>query len=210
VILKVESRPTANSNIIASITHAKSRGSVEYTQNAGTDFDIYPVHFINRYGYLSDDAKDRIKIDGYYRFPWQITFGANFQWDSGTPWSVTQTASTFSATGVSLPYGTYYIEPRGSRRFPHFNQLDLQLQKDFTFGPVRAGLIATVFNALNSELPLTISGNAGSRGRIDPATGRLFIDPNQQTGVNRISATFGQYQSFQRPRRYEAGIRFEF
>lgn len=217
LITKVESRPTANSNLILSYTRAKSRGSVEYTQNAGTDFDFYPAHFVNRYGYLSDDAKDRIKVDGYYRLPWQFTLGAAFNWDSGVAYNVTQTASNTAATGVVLPYGSYFIEPRGSRRLPHFHQLDLQLQKDFNIGPVKAGLIGTVFNVLNSELPLNINGNAGSRAKTDPATGRLFVgtgtvngSPYQQVGVNRIAATFGQYTSFQRPRRYEAGIRFEF
>ncbi|MCU1244354.1 MAG: TonB-dependent receptor [Acidobacteria bacterium] len=207
---KLESRPTSNSNVIVSWTHAKSRGTVEYTQNAGTDFDYYPAHFTNRYGYLTDDARDRVKVDGYYRFPWDITLGGNFYWDSGIPWSVTQNAPLNAAAGTALPYGSYFIEPRGSRRLPHLSQLDLQLQKDFRVGQMKFGLIGTVLNALNKETGTAINGNAGTRAKVDPTTGRVFIDPNQQTGANRLAATFGQYTTFQRPRRYEVGVRFEF
>ena len=61
----------------------------------------------------------------------------------------------------------------------------------------------------DSGLFWTIPMSPGSI-KADPSTGRLFIDPNQQTGPNRLSAAFQQYTTFQRPRRYEAGIRFEF
>jgi hypothetical protein len=205
IVTKIESRPTQNANFVVSWTRAKSRGSTESTQNQNTSFDVFPAHFVNRYGYLSDDARDRINAAGYYRLPWNVTVGGNWYWDSGVAWNVFQTASR----SVFLPYGNYFIEPRGSRRLPHFHQLDLQVQKDFQVGVVKAGLIATVLNVLNTELPTGINGNAGTRAIAD-ANGHLFIDPNQQSGANRLSPAFGQYTSFQRPRRYEVGVRFEF
>ncbi|MBV9497690.1 MAG: TonB-dependent receptor [Acidobacteria bacterium] len=208
ITAKVESRPTSNSSFVVSYTRAKSRGSTESTQNQNTNFDVYPAHFENTYGYLSDDARDRVNASGYYKLPWDVTVGGNWYWDSGTAYSVTQTAAN-AVTGVFLPYGTHFVEPRGSRRLPHFHQLDLQVQKDFQIGQFKAGLIASVLNALNTELPTGINGNAGSRAIAD-ANGHLVIDPNQQSGANRLSASFGQYTSFQRPRRYEVGVRFEF
>ncbi len=54
-----------------------------------------------------------------------------------------------------------------------------------------------------------MNGNAGSRAIAD-SSGHLFIDPNQTSGANRLSATFQQPTAFQRPRRYEVGIRFEY
>ena len=60
------------------------------------------------------------------------------------------------------------LEPRGSRRLPHFHQLDMQVQKDFSIGPVKAGLIASVLNVLNTEIPLGINGNAGTRAITGP------------------------------------------
>jgi hypothetical protein len=210
IVTKVESRPTRNSDVTVSWAHGKSRASSQNDnaagQNVSGSVDFYPVNFTNIFGYAPDDTKDRVKVNGYYRFPWAITAGLSYYWDSGSTWNVTKTNTQ--------GFGTEYLEPRGSRRFPHFHQLDVQVQKDFNIGPLKAGLIGSVLNVMNKELPnsgtSSIVGNAGTRAITDPTTGRLYIDPNQQTGANRLSPTFGRYTSFQRPRRYEAGVRFEF
>jgi len=224
LITKIESRPYSWLDLVASWTHAQSKGSTESTQNQNVNFDFFPLFFNNFYGYLSDDARNRVKLNGYVRFPMDFTLGVSEYWDDGTPWSVTQTSSTASATGYAYPPGysgnSVFIEPRGSRRLPHFSQTDLQLQKDFRVHGYKFGLIGSVFNAFNKETPTAINGNAGSRA-IAGSDGKLFIGtgtvtsggnqvPYQQAGVNRIAATFGQATSWQRPRRYEAGIRFEF
>ena len=204
IVTKIDSRPTSKSSVSVSWTHSKSKGSTAGDnasgQNVSGSYNYYPFNFTNYFGFQADDAADRVKVNGYYQFPWQITLGGSFNWDSGTPWNVTKA----NAAG----FGTEFLEPRGSRRFPHFHQLDLQLQKDFTVGPVKAGLIASVINVMNKELPTGINGNAGSRAIAKD--GKLFIDPDQVAGANRLAPTFGRYTSFQRPRRYEAGIRFEF
>jgi outer membrane receptor protein involved in Fe transport len=215
IITKVESRPYQWLDFVASWTHAKSKGSTESTQNAAASFDYFPVFFTNTYGYLSDDARNRIKIDGYARLPWDFTLGMNYYWDDGTPWSVTQTNTAPAATGFAFPpgysgVGTYFIEPRGSRRLPSFSSTDFQLQKDFRFSSVKVGLIGSVFNIFNSETVTARQGNAGVNAKADPATGKLLISGDQQTGLNRLSAAFGQPTSWQRPRRYEVGLRFEF
>ncbi|HEY0141245.1 MAG TPA: TonB-dependent receptor [Thermoanaerobaculia bacterium] len=203
IITKIESRPTSWADFTFSWTHAASRGSTESTQNADASFDTYPNNFVNTFGYLSDDARDRLKFNGFARLPLEFILGASWNWDSGIAYSVFQTDPQVG--------GTRLLEPRGSRRLPHFHQLDLQLQKNFTVRGVTFGLIGSVFNVLNTELPLQIVGNAGARAIEDPNNpGNLYIDPNQQTGANRLSPTFGTYSSFQRPRRYEAGVRFEF
>lgn len=185
-ILKVESRPYSWLSGLVSYTFSKSRGSVEYTQNAGADFDVAPDHFVNRFGYLSDDARHRLKVNGFVKLPFDFVVGANYNWDTGTPWNVTRAAPSYSVE---------FVEPRGSRRMPHFNQLDLQIQKDFQVGPVKAGLIAAITNVLSTEIPIAFDGNLGD----DEAT----VDtPN--------NPTFGQAITWQRPRRYDFGIRFEF
>jgi len=55
-----------------SYVYSKSQGSVDAGdgQYAGTDFDFYPDNFVNRFGYLPDDARNRFKLYGYYRIPW--------------------------------------------------------------------------------------------------------------------------------------------
>ena len=206
LVTRIESRPNNWLDLLASWTHSRSEGSYgssfSETQNASTLFDFYPVHFTNTYGFLSDDARNRVKLDGYAHLPLAFTVGANYYWDDGTPWTVFQAAA---------PYGSFFLEPRGSRRLPHYSQLDLQVQKDFSVGGrARLGLIAAVYNVMNHETTTAINGNAGTRAIVDPNTGELFIDPNQQTGPNRLSRTFGLGTSFQQPRRYEVGARIEF
>ncbi len=186
-ILTVQSRINDKTSVLASYTYSKSRGSLEYTQNAGADFDVFPVHFINRYGYLSDDARHRIKIWGYYRFPLDFVFGTNFYWDSGVPYNVTL------ANPDPAGYGVEFLEPRGSRRLPHFYQWDAQLQKDFTFGPVRFSVIGSVYNILDTEIAVARNGSVGTTGLENP--------DNPQFNFNT---------AYQRPRHYEVGLRLAF
>lgn len=186
VVVTVQSRPTDRANILLSYTYSKSRGSIEYTQNAGADFDVFPEHFVNRYGYLSDDARHRIKFDGYYRFPFDIVFGNHVYWDSGVPYNIT-------TTGVNAGYGVEFLEPRGSRRLPHFYQWDAQLQKEFPIGPVRFSVIGSVINVLNTEIATSRDGSVG--------TTDLGSPDNPQFNFNN---------AYQRPRSYEVGLRVDF
>ena len=185
-ILTVQSRLSNRSSVLASYTYSKSRGSIEYTQNGGADFDVFPFHFVNRYGYLSDDARHRIKLDGYYRFPFDILFGTHVYWDSGVPYNVTRTAT-------EAQYGIEFLEPRGSRRLPHFSQWDAQIQKEFPIGPVRFSVIGSVFNILNTEIAISRNGSVGTTDLANP--------DNPQFNVNN---------AYQRPRHYEVGLRLEF
>jgi len=220
-ILKVESRPMNWLDFTFSWTHSKSRGSTESTQNQNTSFDYFPNTFVNTYGYLTDDASDRVKLNGYARLPWDFIVGLAHVWDSGQTFSV----SRADATGA----GTEFLEPRGSRRLPHLSQTDLQLQKDFTVGRFRFGLIGSVINLFNKETVTARNGGPGTLATYNGCVGKtatdpntfspcsaadrltgLYTDPNQTTGANRFAGTFLQPTAFQRPRRYEVGVRFEF
>jgi Carboxypeptidase regulatory-like domain/TonB dependent receptor-like, beta-barrel/TonB-dependent Receptor Plug Domain len=208
VITKYEWHPTWG-NILASYTWSKSLGSIEYTQNAGADFDVFPVNFTNRYGYLSDDARHRVKVDGYLKVPGQIIVGANWYWDSGTPYNVTVSCSstttnatlraicpvypagTVNSAGQDLSKtietGTFFAEQRGSRRLSHFKQLDLEVRKNFTLANQTFSIIGSVFNVMNKETVIGRNGNLVAAGN-----------------------AFTTSTSWQRPRRYEIGARYEF
>jgi len=187
LIFKVESRPTNAMSWIFSYTLSKSRSSVEYTQNTGTDFDFFPDHFVNRYGYTSDDARHVVKLDGYVRLPWDLFAGTSVYWDSGLAYNVTRPAP-------DAPYGDEFLEPRGSRRLPDYYRWDAQLQKDFVIGQVRLGVVGSVFNILNTEIAIQRDGNVGDGGTVDDPTNPRF---------NFATA-------WQRPRSYELGFRVEF
>ena len=205
-ILKIESRPWRWLSGLFSYTYSESKGSVEYTQNQDTDFDVCPDHCTNRFGFLSDDATHRVKASGFVKVPWDVTLGVNYVWDSGTPYNMV------ASSPPNAGYGEYFVEARGSRRLPHFNQLDLQLQKDFNFGGVSFGVIASVLNVIGSEIPQTVGTSIGPYG-VCLATDARCTPAG--TGLNgeslRItSTTFGLPTTWQRPRSYEAGVRLEF
>ena len=215
IITKIESRPFSWLSGLVSYTWSKSRGSVEYTQNAGTDFDFDPEHFINTYGYLSDDATNRIKASGFVRAPFGTTLGIDATWRSGLAYNETATLTAGNAIG----YGVVFLNPRGSQRTDSLTQLDMQLMHEFTFGRVRAGLIGSIFNVLNTETATSIGGSIGNYANCRTTDTVCFDNPifgtaaENRPGYERLrlnNTTYGTELSWQRPRRYEVGVRFEF
>ena len=243
IITKLETRPFSWLSGLVSYTWAKSRGSVEYTQNAGVDFD-YMDHFVNAYGFLSDDARHRVKASGFVRAPWGTTIGVDALWRSGAAYSRTATLGASNVNNAlilknpNLPqgtaagqrrhagnverfgagYGSTFLEPRGSARTDSLTQIDLQLMHEFTFGRVRAGLIGSVFNVLNTETPTGFGGSIGTYTPCTATSAQCFDNPlfgvtENDPDYRRLAVannTFGTETTWQRPRRYEVGIRFEF
>ena len=222
VILKLESRPFSWLSGLVSYTWSESEGSVEYTQNAGIDFDVYPAHYINRMGALSDDARHRFKASGFVRAPFGTTFGLDGFWESGVPDNVT---ANLGVLGAPAGYGTLFVAPRGTRRLDAQHRLDFQAMHEFTFGRVRMGLIGTVYNLLGSDLVTDLGSNIGGYAACDGGTVKdvedarlgdcvanpLFgIDQDAPAALAVTSSSFGEALDTQRPRRYEIGIRFEF
>lgn len=182
-VLDFESRYTNWLNVRASYTYSESEGNIEYTQNAGVAFDIYPDHFDNRYGYLSDDRRHRFKVNGYVDLPLDFTLGFDAFWSSAGAYTATESLEPPS-------YSRYFTEQRGARRANDSYNLDLQLVKGFAFGPdLRFELVAAIFNVFDQEQVLTVCT------RVEGCTGGVDLDG---------ALTYRQ------PQRYEAGIRFEF
>jgi hypothetical protein len=222
VIAKLESRPFSWLSGLMSYTWSESEGSVEYTQNAGVDFDVYDAHYINRFGGLSDDARHRFKASGFVRAPFGTTFGIDGYYQTGLPDNATANLATL---GAPAGYGTLFIVPRGDRRLNDLHRFDLQALHEFTFGRVRMGVIGTVYNVLNSQIVTDIGGNIGSyaacttgtvRSAEDARVGDCVANPLHATDSTAPAAlavsstTYGVALDSQQPRRYEVGIRFEF
>jgi hypothetical protein len=168
----------------ASYVLSKSRGSTDAgaTQYAGNDFDFFPDNFVNRYGYLGDDARNRFKVFGNYRIPAvEADLGFGYTYRSGVAYNVT-TASLngFGTTGV-------FAVPRGTDRTAVLHNLDVELRKGFSVTDrLRLTVIGSVLNVFNSEQPLTYGTNLDS-----PTTVRLPA-------------------TYQRPRGYQIGFRVDF
>ncbi len=186
-VVTFETRAKDWFHLLASYTWSKSKGSVEYDQNSGYDFDIYPSYFQNRYGYLSDDRRHRVKLNGYVLLPYDFTIGANAFWSSAFAWTPESPGAYGS---ISYPQ---FDEARGSRRANSNYQLDLQVSKGLRIGPVRSSLILTILNVLNTERP------TGVCQAVDGCT-----------ATDGTTAAQGDPTSWQQPRAFEVGFRVEF
>ena len=175
-ILNFESRAVDRLHVLASYTNSDAKGYTESGWSASrplNDFDLYPYHFVNRYGYLSYHRKHRVKVNGYVFLPWDFGVAFNGIWGSPFRWTPRQPARLVDP---SL-WGDIFLEPRGSREGAEWTQLDLQLTKGFTFGRVRLQLIGTVLNLFDSENATAVCD------RVRPAavTSRWAIPPSGKT-----------------------------
>jgi outer membrane receptor protein involved in Fe transport len=222
VIVKLESRPFSWLSGLVSYTWSKSEGSVEYDQNSGADFDVYPAHYVNRFGSLSDDARHRVKASGFVRAPFGTTFGLDGYWQSGIPDNVT---ANLGVLGAPAGYGTLFVIPRGDRRTDSLYRVDFQAMHEFTFGRVRMGLIGTVYNLLGTDIVTDLGSNIGGytacttgtvKNADDARVGDCIANPlyaldnAEPQNLAITSSTYGLPLDAQRPRRYEVGLRFEF
>ena len=148
--------------VSASYVYSTSQGSIDSSggQYAGTDFDTYPDNYVNRFGYLDDDARHRVKLFASYRIPWiETNFGINYFYRTGLPYTVT----------LPSPFGgTIFQERRGSHRTPVLHTLDASLEKEFAlFRDLSVSVIGQVRNVLDDEVPLTYFGNAASTATVN-------------------------------------------
>jgi hypothetical protein len=181
-VLRVESRATDWLHILASYTYSSSKGNIEDTQYNATDFDVYPYLYENRYGYLSDDRRNRLKINGYAQLPYEFTVGLSAYFESAFRWTPLDNANP------NLPGSDVYVAPRGSRVGYSDPEIDLQVSKRFPIGGIHVELIASVLNVLSSQKPTAVCQYLSGCG----------------------TATLGQAIAWQQPRHYEAGFRIEF
>jgi hypothetical protein len=205
-IVKFESRARDWFHILASYTWSKSQGNTgaDVAQPYTARYDMYPAHFYNNYGFMGDHRRHRIKFNGYFLLPHDITIGFDGFWSSAPVLSVTESCSNirrlspdelaeagfdplvYDMCSDSGVYSSVYLEPRGSRRGKNAYQLDVQVTKGFQFGDVHMEAVLTVINLFSNERP------AGWD------TSYFSGDP------------WGTTVAWQQPRRYELGLRFEF
>jgi len=186
LVLRLDSRVGDWLSLVASYTYAISKGSVEYTQGAGSELDVYPVHFVNTYGYLSDDVRHRLKLKGFVKLPAGFSLGFNAVYQSPFDYSV------LAALDPPL-YGNQFLEPRGSRRANSTFYTELELRKAFRFGRVELELIGTVENVAGNQPAVAVCQFAG--GCTSTAGDQLAL---------------GEPTDYQAPRNYEVGVRLVF
>ena len=182
LMLRFESRALDKLHLLASWVISESKGSIDANTGATGAFDFYPYHFVNRYGYLLDHSRHRVKLNGYWLLPYDFSLAFDGWWQSEFRWT------PYDRAVPGMPYGSQFVEPRGSGKGGSLHQLDLQFTKGFRVGPTRLVLLATVINVANSQNEDDICGSVTGCGEFD----------------------FGDGIAWQQPRRYELGFRVEF
>ncbi|MBV8202847.1 MAG: hypothetical protein JOZ15_19700, partial [Acidobacteria bacterium] len=186
LVLRLDSRAGNWLNVVASYTYAISKGSVEYTQGSGSEFDVFPVHFVNTYGFLSDDVRHRVKLKGFVKLPGQVSVGFNAIYQSPFDYSVLE------ALAPPL-YGNEFLEPRGSRRANSTLYTELEVRKAFRLGRVELELIGSVENVLGNQPAVAVC---------------QYASGCTSTGGDQLA--LGAPTDYQPPRNYEVGVRLVF
>jgi hypothetical protein len=145
-----------------------------------------PNDRLNGYGRLGLDSPLQIKIGGTYLLPFDIQVGGLFTHFTGYPYTRTLRVTT-DITGRPLNAGTvtFNAEPRGTRRLPSQNQVNLNIAKAFA-----------------------LPQNQKLRVMVD-----IFNVTNQNTTVSVLSlssSTFGRVTDILPPRFVRFGLRYQF
>ena len=185
LILRYETRSFSWLTLLASYTYSESKGNLGFSQGNNPDFDYYPWHFVNRYGYLNDHRTHRFKLNGfiYIKGDWTIAFDGI--WESPFTWEPQETPFD----NPMIPGDVMFLEPRGSRDAFNGYNLDLQLSKGFTISNrVRLVAIGSVYNTFSTENGTSVCSLVSGCGSFE----------------------MGEALSWTLPRRYELGFRVEF
>ncbi|NOR14589.1 MAG: hypothetical protein GQ544_02680 [Candidatus Aminicenantes bacterium] len=141
----------------------------------------------NAEGTLTRDHPHILKLMGSYVLPFQITFGAYFSYTSSRTYNRNfRVPSDIDPDSVGLFAGRLrvYGEERGSFRYPEQANLDIRLEKFFTWGDrMRVGLIMDMFNVFNVDTVSNVETRIEPgrdpfgfpRGIVGPRTFRLGL-----------------------------------
>jgi hypothetical protein len=189
-----EKRMSSKWQLLGSITLSKSWGTSGLLR-AG-DASIYgfstPNALINNEGRLDLDRPLQIKLQGSYQLPYGINISGFFVHMSGD----TYTRSVSVYAPLFKTYVTVKTEPRGTRRYPSWNRLDLRLEKEFALGDFgRLGVYIDAYNALNAA---------------NITTATSFHGYIEQNGTFRVSPTWKTVSATSVPRVIKLGLRFTF
>jgi len=137
--------------LLASYTLSKAWGTTDngFADDIGYGGNVYDPNFwINANGNSTYDPTHMIKIQGTYIIPKiELSFNVYYHGITGNAWTTRFRTPRFNQGRI-----TFFIEPRGSHHYPMDHQIDIRLEKIFTFaGKYRLGLMLDVFNLLNVD-----------------------------------------------------------
>ena len=137
--------------------------------NGPTIPDLYSATLTANGGRFCDQRKFHIpfqnefKASGSYPFPhWGIETGMVLQSYAGTPRVITYTVPRELIPGGQTNSETIILNKPGTLFYPRFNQLDLNIKKNFRAGRKTFSLQLDAFNALNGAAVFTRNNTIGT------------------------------------------------
>ena len=141
--------------LMLSYVYSKTWGTINnsgsYTDIGWGDFKYGPDPnlWINADGHMSSDPTHQLKIQGSYVLPLDIHLNVFFQAISGDTWTARYRSKVYGTGGRV----TFFLEPRGSERYPMWKNLDLRLEKAFWLAhKYQLGVFFDVFNVFNDAV----------------------------------------------------------
>jgi hypothetical protein len=190
-------RYSRNWQLSASYSWSNSRGTLDSTprsnalgaENGFNGVGADPNRAIHAEGPTWFDFTHEVKALGTYNVPvWGgVKLSGVYTYHTGAAWA---RLVRFTGGGITSNF-LVRVEPRGSRRLPAINRLDLRLDKTIPLGasPARISIYADVFNVTNQGVP----------------------DSARFPAVLLASGpTFGQVRFWTNPRTARVGVRLAF
>lgn len=140
--------------LLCSYVYSKAKGTMDngFADDVGwSDRDGLhtgdPNFWINADGNSTNDQTHMFKLQGTYVLPFGIHFNAYASAVTGDAWTTRFRTRRYAQGRV-----TFFVEPRGSNHYSIVKNLDIRLEKVFTFAAkYRLGLIVDVFNVFNDD-----------------------------------------------------------
>jgi outer membrane receptor protein involved in Fe transport len=201
VLVTVTRRLKDNWQLLASYVYSESEGTTDnqsYNSNGGGNagpsaFLDTPNSLVNWRGRLTHDQRHQVKLQGSYLIPrLNLGLSGNYTYHTGDTWTPRSNClltdddgdGTLDCHDFAQGSVRYFAEPRGSRRLPARNELDLRAEWKIGIGDGELGVILDAFNLTNQGRPETVEDRDG---------------PN-----------LGAAQTYNFPRSYRLGLRYQF
>lgn len=204
VTVSLTRRLRDNWQMLASYVYSRSEGTIDnvsFSSSGGGNggpgsFLDTPNSLVNADGNLTNDNTHQVKIQGTYLVPkLNLSLSGNYTYLTGTAYTkrsnclIVDTVDedgnpTTECYDFEQSGLRYFAEARGSRRLPARNEVDLRAEWQPKVGGYQVGVILDVFNATNQGRPETIETRDGS--------------------------SFGDPLTYNAPRQFRLGFRFNF
>ncbi len=181
-IMTFEKRMSNNWQLQGSLLYSSFKGNTDpgysATEGQSSMFDN-PNTLTYSYGSVAFDRPVQLKIMGTYILPHDFIISAYFQARSGSAWRRTFSRIYFpKSADVQASYVSIPAEPNGTRRNPPYTNLDLRLEKAFTFGEIgKLRVYVDIFN-VGGRSGVNINQNPAGWLRYDRSPIEYYYDSN--------------------------------